>query len=58
MHAIGIVPAQWDVPLREHVSGLFGQSSWRWVIEVFSRDLRNRLTGGPAAEVPVAEPTA
>ena len=58
MPAIGIVPAPWNQPFAEHFSEFFGHIIWMWVIEVFRRDLRNRITRGPDAEVPVAEPAA
>ena len=58
MPAIGIVPAPWNQPLAEHFSEFFGHIIWMWVIEVFRRDLRNRITRGPDAEVPVAEAAA
>lgn len=58
MPAIGIVPAPWNQPFAEHFSEFFGHIIWMWVIEVFRRDLRNRITRGPDAEVPVAEPSA
>ena len=51
MPIIGIVPAPWDQPWQEHFSEIFGHIIWLWVIEVFRRDLRNRISGQPDPEV-------
>lgn len=57
MPAMGTVPAPWHQPFQEHFSELFGHIGWMWVIEVFRRDLRNRITHQPDPEVPLeAEP--
>lgn len=36
---------------QEHLSEIPGHAIWMWVIEVFRRDLRNRITGQPDPEV-------
>ncbi|WP_227712786.1 YagU family protein [Nanchangia anserum] len=51
MPAMGTVPAPWDQPFGEHFSELFGHAVWMWVIEIVRRDMRNRLTHEPDAEV-------
>ncbi|MDO4908404.1 MAG: YagU family protein [Corynebacterium sp.] len=51
MPALGIVPAPWHQPAAEHLSELFGHIVWLWAIEVVRRDVRNRLTREPDAEV-------
>ncbi len=57
MPAMGIVPAPWDQPFGEHFSELFGHVVWLWSIEIVRRDLRNRITHEPDAEVPLADAT-
>ncbi|MFZ2261126.1 YagU family protein [Luteococcus japonicus] len=54
MPAMGTVPAPWDQPFHEHFSECFGHIFWMWVIELTRRDLRNRITGEPDAEFPLA----
>ena len=44
MPLMGTVPAPWNQPFAEHFSEFFGHIIWLWVIEVFRRDLRNRIT--------------
>ncbi|WP_159625629.1 MULTISPECIES: YagU family protein [unclassified Actinomyces] len=39
----------------EHFSEFFGHIVWLWSIEVVRRDIRNRITGEPDAEAPLAE---
>ncbi|KQB83854.1 YagU family protein [Corynebacterium oculi] len=51
MPLIGVVPAPWDQPAAEHFSEFFGHIVWMWSIEIVRRDLRNRATGEPDAEV-------
>ena len=46
----GVVPAPWNQPFEEHFSELFGHAVWMWAIEIFRRDLRNRITHQPDAE--------
>ncbi|QKD79121.1 YagU family protein [Actinomyces marmotae] len=41
----------------EHFSEFFGHIVWLWSIEVVRRDIRNRITGEPDAEAPLAEGT-
>lgn len=57
MPLMGTVPAPWDQPFAEHFSELFGHVFWMWIIELTRRDLRNRITHEPDAEVPLAEAT-
>lgn len=44
-------------PLSEHFSELFGHIVWMWSIEIVRRDLRNRFTHEPDAEVPLVAAT-
>ena len=53
MPLMGTVPAPWNQPFAEHFSEFFGHIIWLWVIEVFRRDLRNRITHEPDAEFPL-----
>lgn len=48
------VPAPWDQPFEEHFSEALGHVIWMWSIEVVRRDIRNRITRQPDAEVPLA----
>lgn len=57
MPAMGVVPAPWEQPWQEHLSESLGHAVWMWVIEIVRRDLRNRITHGPDAEVPLATRT-
>ena len=41
---LGLTPPLWELPWYEHVSEFFGHAAWFWAIEVFRRDLRNRIT--------------
>ncbi|MBF0697637.1 YagU family protein [Actinomyces bowdenii] len=41
----------------EHFSELFGHIIWLWAIEIVRRDLRNRITHEPDAEVPLKDAT-
>ena len=50
---MGTVPAPWNQPFAEHFSEFFGHIIWLWVIEVFRRDMRNRITHEPDAEFPL-----
>lgn len=43
-------PAMWDLPLDEILSEIFGTLLWVWTIEIFRRDLRNRITHKPDPE--------
>ncbi|MCK3658195.1 hypothetical protein A4G18_05600 [Pasteurellaceae bacterium Pebbles2] len=49
--ALGLTPPVAEWPLYEHISELVGHIFWFWTIEVIRRDLRNRMTGEPDAEV-------
>ncbi len=51
MPLMGVVPAPWNQPWQEHLSEIPGHAIWMWVIEVFRRDLRNRITDQPDPEV-------
>lgn len=53
MPLMGTVPAPWNQPFAEHFSELFGHVFWMWVMELARRDLRNRFTHEPDAEVPL-----
>lgn len=53
MPLMGTVPAPWDQPFAEHFSEFFGHIIWLWSIEIVRRDLRNRITHEPDAEVPL-----
>lgn len=44
-------------PMSEHFSEFFGHIVWMWSIEIVRRDLRNRITHEPDAEVPLIEAT-
>ena len=57
MPLMGTVPAPWDQPWQEHFSEFFGHIIWLWSIEIVRRDLRNRITGQPDAEVPLKAAT-
>ena len=57
MPVMGVVPAPWDQPFGEHFSEALGHVVWLWSIEIVRRDLRNRITKEPDAEVPLAAAT-
>lgn len=44
-------PPIWLLPIDELLSETFGHVIWIWTIEVFRRDLRNRWTNVPDAEI-------
>ncbi|MBF9000761.1 MULTISPECIES: YagU family protein [Vibrio] len=50
---MGLTPPLWDLPWYENVSEIFGHLVWFWSIEIIRRDLRNRITKEPDAEVPL-----
>ncbi|MDY2946969.1 MAG: DUF1440 domain-containing protein [Mannheimia varigena] len=54
--ALGLTPPVAEWPLYEHISELVGHIFWFWTIEVIRRDLRNRITREPDAEVPLDQP--
>ncbi len=43
-------PHMWELPLDEIMSELFGHIVWMWTIEIFRRDIRNRITNQPDPE--------
>lgn len=47
---LNLSPAAWNLPFDELFSELIGTLLWMWTIEVFRRDLRNRLTKKPDPE--------
>lgn len=49
---LGLTPPVADWPLYEHISELVGHIFWFWTIEIVRRDLRNRFTQEPDAEIP------
>ncbi|TCP97341.1 putative membrane protein [Cricetibacter osteomyelitidis] len=49
---LGLTPSVAEWPLYEHISELVGHIFWFWTIEVIRRDLRNRITHEPDAEIP------
>lgn len=46
----GWAPQLWDLPLQEIMSETLGHALWMWTIEIFRRDIRNRITHQPDAE--------
>ncbi|WP_245256572.1 YagU family protein [Bartonella tamiae] len=46
----GWAPPIWDLPKDELFSESFGHLIWAWTIEIFRRDLRNRMTKLPDPE--------
>lgn len=54
--ALGLTPPVAEWPLYEHISELVGHIFWFWTIEVIRRDLRNRITKQPDAEIPLDQP--
>lgn len=40
----GWAPPVWELPFDEMASELFGHALWMWTIEIFRRDIRNRIT--------------
>ena len=51
-----LTPPLSGLPLDEYVSELLGHIFWFWAIEMIRRDLRNRITHEPDAEVPMDSP--
>ncbi|WP_083615853.1 DUF1440 domain-containing protein [Pantoea sp. 1.19] len=45
----GWAPPMWQLPADELFSETLGHILWMWTIEVFRRDIRNRITGQPDA---------
>ncbi|WP_432716567.1 DUF1440 domain-containing protein [Haemophilus haemolyticus] len=52
--ALGLTPPVAEWLLYEYILELVGHIFWFWTIEVIHRDLRNRLTGEPDEEIPLA----
>lgn len=46
----GWAPAAWDLPGHEIIAETIGHAAWMWTIEIFRRDIRNRITNKPDAE--------
>lgn len=46
----GWAPQLWELPMDEIISEVFGHAVWMWTIEIFRRDIRNRITKQPDAE--------
>lgn len=44
MPLMGLTPPALDLPFDEQLSEMLGHMIWMWVIEIFRRDLRNRIT--------------
>ncbi|HHQ6575527.1 TPA: YagU family protein [Serratia fonticola] len=50
---LGLTPPLSMLPFDEYLSEILGHIFWFWVIEIVRRDLRNRITNEPDAEVPL-----
>jgi putative membrane protein len=50
--AFGATGAPWDLQMEQHLSEVPGHMVWMWAAEVTRRDLRNRISHQPDAEVP------
>lgn len=48
--ALDLSPPVWHIPGEEIISELIGTFLWIWTIEIFRRDLRNRITHQPDPE--------
>lgn len=46
--------APWDLQLAQHASEIPGHMVWMWSAELARRDLRNRISHQPDAEVPLS----
>ncbi|KID05302.1 membrane protein [Hafnia alvei] len=53
---LGLTPSLSMLPADEYISELFGHIVWFWAIEMIRRDLRNRITHEPDAEIPLDNP--
>lgn len=53
---LGLTPSLLNIPADEYISELVGHIFWFWAIEMIRRDLRNRITHEPDAEVPLDAP--
>lgn len=56
LSVIGLTPSLLNIPADEYISELVGHIFWFWAIEMIRRDLRNRITHEPDAEVPLDAP--
>lgn len=52
---LGLTPPVAEWPFYEHVSEFVGHIFWFWTIELVRRDLRNRITHEPDAEVALSQ---
>lgn len=50
MPLMGLTPSAFALPFDEQVSEILGHMVWMWVIEIFRRDLRSRITQKPDPE--------
>lgn len=50
MPLMGLTPPALSLPFDEQLSEILGHMLWMWVIEVFRRDLRSRITHKPDPE--------
>lgn len=50
---LGLSPSLSEIPVDEYISEIVGHIFWFWAIEMIRRDLRNRITHEPDAEVPI-----
>lgn len=53
---LGLTPPLSQLPADEYISEIFGHIVWFWAIELIRRDLRNRITHEPDAEVSLDAP--
>lgn len=53
---LGLTPPLSQLPADEYISEIFGHIVWFWAIELIRRDLRNRITHEPDAEIPLDAP--
>ena len=51
-----LTPPLSELPVHEYISEILGHVFWFWAIELIRRDLRNRITRQPDAEVPLNAP--
>lgn len=51
--AFHLSPPLSELPVDEYISEIVGHIFWFWAIEMIRRDLRNRITHEPDAEVPL-----
>ena len=53
---LGLTPPLTQLPIHEYISEIIGHVFWFWAIELIRRDLRNRITHEPDAEVSLDAP--